>query len=111
MGATSVTGTGDGASWAGQKGPHNNRDIFVPQNGAHVVCSGRNALVGGALTITFPTALTGSHTNYVVHATAENDTSVTVGTKTDSSSNFVSFALTGTTTATIGWTVVKTGLA
>lgn len=40
MGATSVTGTGAGSSEGLIKGPGNNRNIYEPLNGAHVVAAG-----------------------------------------------------------------------
>jgi hypothetical protein len=40
MGASSVTGVGNGSSEAGNKGPGNNRNIFVTTNGPHIVASG-----------------------------------------------------------------------
>jgi hypothetical protein len=40
MGATSVTGTGKGSSEGLIKGPGNNRNIYEPLNGSHVVAAG-----------------------------------------------------------------------
>ena len=40
MGASSVTGVGKGSSEAGNKGPGNNRNIYVTTNGPHIVASG-----------------------------------------------------------------------
>jgi hypothetical protein len=109
MGATSVTGVGPGAA-DGNKGPGNGRDQFVPLLTPHVVAAGTVALVAGAATVTFPTALDGSETGYAVILTPEATNLASVSAKTDNSDgDFESFAIAGTGTDSVMWAVVKTG--
>jgi hypothetical protein len=108
MGATSVTGVGQGMA-TNQKGPGNGRNYFVPQVNPHVVAAGTAVLVGGAKTITFPSALSDSETEYAVLLTSETANAAYVSAKTDSSSQFASFTITGTGTDNIMWMVVKNG--
>jgi len=108
-GATTTQGTGPGAA-AGQKGPGNGRNYFVPQVNPHVVAAGTVALVGGVATITFPNALLGSETGYVVMVTAESTNNVGISSKDDNGDgNFESFDIAGTGTDSVMWMVVKAG--
>lgn len=113
MAGTSVTGTGHGAAFPGQKGPGNGRNVFLPLVSPHVVSAGKVTLAGGTATITFPTPLTGSGaTKYVVSLTAMSATTTLprVTTVTDNSdSNFASFVITGNGTDVISWVVISTG--
>jgi hypothetical protein len=110
MGATSVTGVGPGAA-DGNKGPGNGREQFVPLLTPHVVAAGTAVLVAGALTVTFPTALSGSETNYAVILTSDN-LLASVSAKTDNGDgDFASFAIAGTLTDSVMWCVIKTGNA
>lgn len=109
MGATSVTGKGIGASYSGAKGPGNGRNFFVPQITPHVIASGTVTLASNTATVTFPAALSGSETNYVVMVTPEANTHAYVSAKTDSGGNFVSFAITGGSTDDVMWCVMNTG--
>lgn len=114
MGATSVTGVGLGAADAGVKGPHNNRDYYVPLVGPHVVCSGRVTLVAGAATVYFPSALEGSQSLYNVMLTAVNvavnaSETVVVSMNDDVDGNFDNFVVAGTAAEVVMWMVVKNG--
>ena len=110
MGATSQTGTGAGASFSGQKGPGNGRNVYVPMVSPHVVAAGSVALSGGTATVTFPTPLAGGKAKYVVMTTGETAATTNVTTKTDNGDDeFASFVITGTGTATVQWMVVTRG--
>lgn len=109
MGASSVTGVGQGDASGGIKGPGNGRNYFVPQVTPHVVAAGNATLVYGALTVTFPTALAESKTKYAVVVTG-TAAAARVSTKTDNSDDqFASFRIAGTGTDTVAWMVVNTG--
>jgi hypothetical protein len=111
MGATSVTGVGPGSARAGVKGPGNGRSHFVPQLNPHVVAAGIVTMAGGTQLVTFPSALAGSETGYIV--VVQNSSSVTeayVDTKTDASGDFASFLITtADVDAVIMWMVVNAG--
>jgi hypothetical protein len=108
MGATSVTGVGPGDAHPGIKGPGNGRNIYVPLLTSHVVAAGRVTLSAGAATVTFPEALAGSEVNYVVHLTSLGTGGETVSAMTDNGDgNFESFAIAGTGTDDIMWSVVS----
>jgi hypothetical protein len=69
MGASSVTGTGNGIGR--NKGPRNGRNTFVPALGANVVTAGHCMTNGGGgATIQFPTPLQGGFMNYSITALA-----------------------------------------
>lgn len=110
MGATSVTGVGPGSADAGVKGPGNGRNHYVPMATPHVVAAGSGVLDGGgALTVTFPSALSGSESGYVVMVTTDNAV-CGVGAKTDDADgNFASFDLAGTAADSVMWMVVNAG--
>lgn len=108
MGATSVTGVGPGDAFPGIKGPGNERNIYVPLLTPHVVAAGRVTLSGGAATVTFPEPLAGSNTNYVVMTTSLGTGNDAVSTMTNNSDgNFASFAISGTGTDDVMWSVVS----
>ena len=107
-GATTTQGTGPGAAW-NNKGPGNGRNMYVPSVNPHIVAAGTAVLSGGTATVTFPNALTGSETGYVVMLTPEAGNLAYVSAKTDSSGNFASFTITGNTTNHVMWMVVKAG--
>lgn len=94
MGATSVTGTGNGAAY-GTKGPGNSRDQYVPLVSAHVVEAGTVTISGGTATVTFTEAMPHSKTHYAVTASAASGSTAITITKNDTSSKFVSFTITG----------------
>lgn len=110
MGATSVTGVGQGMAY-NLKGPGNKRNFMVPQVCPHVVAAGEVALVGGAATITLPAPLAGGEAAHVVILTPKATNLASVSAKTDDGDgNFASFAIAGTGTDEVGWMVVKAGL-
>lgn len=110
MGASSVTGTGIGSAFPGQKGPGNNRNVFVPSVNPHVIAAGRIALVAGSITITLPKPLAGSHAKYVILVTGETSAAAYVSTRTNNSDgDFASFVITGTGTATVNWMITRVG--
>lgn len=110
MGATSVTGKGIGVGRG--KGPKNNRTEFVPLLSPHVVTAGHCTTSGTTVTVTFPTPLPGSATNYAVVATAATGTtSHSIAKTTNSDGNFSSFVLTGANNTAHSYIVVKTGVA
>lgn len=95
MGATSVTGVGNGPAF-NNKGPHNGRDVYVPLLSPHVVTAGTITLSGTTGTVTFPVALTGDKSKYAVVATPATGTTAPAIAKTnDSDGNFASFTITG----------------
>ena len=110
-GATTTQGTGPGAAHGGIKGPGNGRNFWVPSINPHVVAAGTVTLASGAATVTFPNALTGSESGYVVMLTAESANNVGISGKTDdtASGNFESFDVTGTSTDDVMWMVIKAG--
>ena len=118
MGATSVTGVGQGPA-EGNKGPMNNRQQFVPLLTPHVVCAGTVTTDGGtgAADVVFPTPLTGSETGYVVLLTVEaaagagHEVAVTAKTD-DADDNFASFSVITTVAGEdIMWVVITAGVA
>ena len=70
MGASSVTGvSGPGA--ASSKGPHNNRDTYVPLLGPRIIVAGIATLnSGGGYTLEFPDPLPGGFYSYSYICTA-----------------------------------------
>ena len=109
-GATSVTGVGAGAAY-GNKGPHNGRDVYVPLVSPHVVAAGTVTTAGGGtVTYTFPTAMEYAAARYAVIATPASGTTVTRISKTDSSSLFVPFTLTGAASTAHDFVVVLVGV-
>jgi len=134
MGATSVTGKGPGSAEGSAKGPKERNFVGVEKLiGPRVMMAGVDALVGGALTITFPTPLPcvtplsaaasppTPEVDYVIlvhdRTTAANAVTVTTinsdpdGTTNgdDTDTNLKSFALAGTGTDVIDWVVIKVG--
>lgn len=110
MGATSVTGKGKGAGYA-NKGSQSNREIYLPKQSAHVVCTGLAELTGTTLTVTFPTPLVGGHAKYVVALTsaAASSTPAQVTALTDTDGEFVSFQITNASGVDTFWTVMTRG--
>lgn len=111
MSATSVTGL-SGAGIAAHKGVKN--PVYVPMLSPHVVAAGvATTAGGGTVTVTFPTPLTGSKTNYIVVLTALGGTTVAkVTTQTDNSDdNFASFVITGHASTDHNYIVVTAGNA
>ena len=118
MGATSVTGTGQGSASAGVKGPGNGRNHFVPQIGPHILAAGSGVLDSAALTVTLPSPLPGSESGYVVMVRSDTANEASISAKTDDSDgNFASFNIVGTGTDAVMWmvassnAVVTTGVA
>lgn len=110
MGATSVTGKGNGTADAGVKGPQNNRNHFVPQLSPHVVAAGEVALVAGSATITLPD-LSDAATNYIVMTEVLGSANTSYAdNKTDTSGVMTSFDITGTGTDTVQWAVIRKGI-
>ena len=115
MGATSVTGVGPGAA-DGNKGPGNGRDQFVPLLTPHVVAAGTSTLAAGTVTVTFPTPLAASETDYSVIVTPRvtNGTQLFVA-KTDNADGvFSTFDIDDTGAAyanEVDWIVVQHGTA
>ena len=113
MGATSVTGVGQGAAY-GNKGPHNGRDQYVPLLSPHVVAAGFADLSGTTLTVTFPTPLPGSGAasntgKYVVILTSceASTTPAQVTTLTNNSDgDFASFEITNASGKNTFWAVI-----
>lgn len=110
MSATSVTGVGQGAAFPGQKGPSNGRNTFVALETPHVVAAGSGTLAGGTLVVTFPTPLENAAASYAVMVTSKAATTAYVSAKTDVSSQFASFTVTGTGTATFDYAVISVGV-
>jgi hypothetical protein len=110
MSASSVTGKGVGAADSGVKGAGSNRNYFVPDVNPHVVCAD-HVTISGVTTVTFPSPLPGTKTNYVVILTplVSNGNDTYVSTKTDNGAgDFASFAITGAN-GTCAWMVVMRG--
>ncbi|MCK9458642.1 MAG: hypothetical protein M0R80_03300 [Proteobacteria bacterium] len=113
MGASSVTGVGQGVA-ANLKGPGNNRSFCVPQVCPHVVAAGVGTAAANSLTVTFPDALDLAAANYVVLVTALGAGAAThnasVVTKHDTSSKFDYFTIYSEgATDEIDWVVIRTG--
>lgn len=114
MGATSVTGKGQGASYAGIKGPGNNRNFYVSKITPHVVAAGELTLDGsGDGTVTFTESLALHADNYVVMLTSRNATATAASlvSKANTSSKFSSFVVKGTAANIVQWAVIRTGNA
>jgi len=117
MGVTTTTGAGAGNSYGGIKGPHNKRNFYVSKLTPHVVAAGKVTLVGGAATVTFPSALAGGAAKYSVQLTvmasagAGHEVSVTAMTD-NSDGDLASFAVAGAgATDVVMWSVVRLGNA
>lgn len=111
MGASSVTGVGQGAAYS-NKGNRNGRDCYVPLASPHVVTAGMaTTSSGGTVTVTFPTALTGSHATYAVVVTAATGTtSCSVAKTNDGDGNFSYFVITGAVSTAHNYVVVTAGV-
>lgn len=111
MGATSVTGVGQGAAYS-NKGNRNGRDCYVPLASPHVVTAGIvTTSDGGTVTVTFPTPLTGGHAKYAVIVTAATGTtSCSVAKTNDSNDDFSYFVITGAVSTVHNYIVVTTGV-
>jgi hypothetical protein len=117
MGATTTTGTvppnnGAGGAWA-NKGPGNNRNVFVPLETPHVVCAGTITTAATVASVTFPTALPAAPASYVVLLTAV-DASATghnvAVTAKSGSTTFTGFAvISEDTIEVIEWVVISVG--
>lgn len=108
-GATTTQGVGPGAA-RNQKGPGNGRNYWVPSVSPHIIAAGTATLAAGAATVTFPNALTGSESGYVVMLTSETANLSSVSAKTDNGDgNFASFDIAGNATDDVMWMVVKAG--
>lgn len=115
MGASSVTGvSGSGsAENAGQKGPGNGRNQYVPLVSPHVVAAGTVTCSSNVATVTFGDALAGAPSKYVVLLTpvdsAVNATETVVTAKAGSTT-FTSFSIAATDSAqVVAWAVISCG--
>jgi hypothetical protein len=117
MGATTTTGTvppnnGAGGAWA-NKGPGNNRNVFVPLETPHVVCAGTITTATNAATVTFPTALPEVPANYVVLVTTVDASATARGVSVVSkagSTTFTGFVLVSEAAAqVVEWAVIRAG--
>lgn len=110
MAATSVTGVGLGIGKS--KGPKNGRTVSVPMLSPHVITAGHATTSGGGtVTVTFPTALSGSNVNYAVMATPGAGSTAPRVTKTDDSNgNFASFTITGANSTAHSYVVISVGV-
>jgi hypothetical protein len=113
MGATSVTGVGPGAADGLHKGPGNGRNVFVPLQTPHVVAAGTATVPGGlTVTVTFPTQLDDTETEFAVLVIGETDATAFVSAKTDNANgHFASFDITAGAAQDVMWVVVKNGWA
>ena len=102
MAATSTEGTGPGAAFPGQKGPGNNRNIFLSVAGSsNVIATGFMDAVGGigtlAVTATFLDPLEGSGLTHevILHRSSGSGAEILLADiKTDDADgNFVSFTV------------------
>jgi len=113
MTASSVTGvSGPGA--ATSKGPHNNRDTYVPLAGPRVIVAGSATLDGGGgFTLEFPTPLPGGFYNYSYAVTplGSERFSVTVGGAENAEGEIASITIIGNSNKTITYMVVSNGQA
>ena len=113
--ASSVTGTGQGSAYPGNKGPQNERTTYKSNLGPNVVAAGSISTSVGAspppsTTVTLEEALPLSKSKYAVIVTNSESTHVYVDTKTDNSDNqFVSFSISGE--GEIDWVVIRKGFA
>ncbi len=103
MAATTTQGTGPGAAFPGQKGPGNNRNIFLSSAGSsHIVATGFMDSPGGigglATTATFVEPLEGGGANYevILHRSSGSGAEILIADiKTDDADgNFASFTVT-----------------
>lgn len=105
MGASSVTGVGQGS--ADKKGQKGSEHMFLGVEkliGTRIVYSGRVTLSGGTATVTFPQELPGEDADYIVLA---NATAHAYG----SSLTTTGFTVTGTGTQVVSYIVVRVSAA
>jgi hypothetical protein len=97
MGATSVTGVGQGVA-ANLKGPGNNRDYFVPRNGPHVIIAGTVTTAANVATVTLPEHTDLPAANYVIMLTTVDAAAAARGVSVTAKTNnvaglFTSFSI------------------
>jgi len=113
MGASSVTGvSGPGA--AANKGPHNNRDTYVPLAGPRVIMAGSATLDGGGgFTLEFPTPLPGGlySYSYAITPLGIDRFSISVGGAENADGELVQITIIGMSGKTISYMVVSNGQA
>lgn len=101
MGASSVTGVGQGS--ADKKGHKGSEHLFVGVEkliGPRIVIAGSVTLVGGAATVTFPTTLSGVAADYIVITSSASHSSANTLTTG-------SFIIAGTGTDVVSYVVVR----
>lgn len=108
MGASSVTGVGQGS--ADKKGHKGSEHLFVGVEkliGTRIVLSGSVVLVGGTASVSFPKTLSGSSSDYIVLCNGSSayayasSVSTTGFTANGTGTNTVSYAVIRTTNATV----------
>jgi len=113
MGASSVTGvSGPGA--AANKGPHNDRDIYVPLIGPRVIVAGSVTLdSGGGFTLVFPVPLPGGFYgySYAITPLGIDQFSTSVGGAENSNGELIQITIIGTSNKLISYMVVSVGQA
>ena len=111
MSASSVTGKGLGTAMPNIKGPGNNRDQFVPILTPHIVASGTIACVGATATLKLP--VTGTTGQYIAIANDLTTYSNAVGAVVSavSAAGYITVTFAGTGTDSIGYMLIKTGIA
>lgn len=108
MGATSVTGTGNGSAESLNKGAYGRQTLGVGHLlGPHVVAAGKTTLSTGAATVVIP--LVGATADFVLLVSNQTDATAVNGTFAISS-NVATLTLAGTGSDVVGWAVVKIGL-
>jgi len=114
MGATSVTGVGQGVA-ANLRGPGNNRDFFVPRVGPHVIAAGTVTTAANVATVTFPEHLDLPANRYAVMLTTVDAAAAARGVAVTAKTNngaglFTSFAIISEAAAqVVEWVVVNMG--
>ena len=111
MGATSVTGVGQGSAIGNTKGSESMSLGIHKLIGPKIVAAGVKTLSGTTGTVYVP-GLTGVASDYVVTVSALTSTHVYVSTNLAavSDTDDMSFIITGGSGANVNWAVTKTGL-
>ena len=113
MGASSVTGTGQGSSTP-NRGPQNGRSQYVPLVTSHIVTCGAITLSGGAGTYVFPSPLADAPAKFVVMLCPVNsavNANETVLVSKAGSTTFTGFTVAGTGSQVVQFLVATVAVA
>lgn len=110
MGATSVTGVGQGSVEGLNMG---SKHYTVGANrvlGPRVVAAGRVTLASGAASVVLP-KLGGNASDYIVVITAQGSTARSQAATLTQNTNDTTLAIAGSGTDVVGWAIIRVGLS